>query len=230
MYATVGDLYRFNRALERDDLVSPAARRAMFTEGLGHYGCGWEVRTLPIGPQKADRTVAGHEGFIFWSLARIYRIPEDGIFVALVNNTGDAPLAMVFDGIADILYGRTPVWPKPAASDAVRALAFEKGGEAAMARYRELKASQPDAYVFDERGLNALGYALLQEGKAADAVTVFRAMTASYPESANAWDSLGEGLAAAGRREEAVKAYAKSLELNPGNANAVEALAKLVAK
>jgi CubicO group peptidase (beta-lactamase class C family) len=224
MVATVGDLYRFDRALDRKGFLSREAQAAMFTEGLGHYGCGWEVRTLPIGPGKAERTVAGHEGFIFWSLARIDRIPQDGIFVALVNNTGDAPLTSMFTGITDLLYGREPSWPKPSAAEAVTGLAFETGAGAALARYRELKAASSGDYLFEERGLNVLGYGLLQAGRATEAVEVFRFMAESYPESGNAWDSLGEGLAAAGRREEAVRAYARSLQLQPSNRNAVERL------
>ncbi len=138
MYSTVEDLLRFDRALYRDDFVSPAARAALFTPGPGGYGCGFEVRRLPIGPDRAERTVAGHEGYIFWSLSRIYRIEQERIFVALINNTGDAPLPAVFAGIADILYGREPAWPRPSAAEAVHSLASTQGGAAAVARYREL--------------------------------------------------------------------------------------------
>jgi Flp pilus assembly protein TadD len=144
--------------------------------------------------------------------------------VALVNNTGDAPLTSMFTGITDLLYGREPSWPKPSAAEAVKGLAFETGAGAALARYRELKAASSGDYLFEERGLNVLGYGLLQAGRATEAVEVFRFMVESYPESGNAWDSLGEGLAAAGRREEAVKAYARSLQLQPSNRNAVERL------
>lgn len=230
MYSTVEDLERFDRALYRDDFVSPAGRAAMFTPGVGGYGCGWEVQTLPIGPGKADRTVAGHEGFIFWSIARAYRIEQERIFVALVNNTGDAALPAMFAGIADILYGREPAWPKPSAAEAVHRLASESGGEAAAARYRELAETKPAEYEFSERGLNVLGYALLAERKPESAVAIFRVMVDAYPTSGNAWDSYGEGLAAAGSRDEAIKAYARSLELDPGNANAIDALARLAGK
>jgi CubicO group peptidase (beta-lactamase class C family) len=229
MVSTVGDLFRFDRAAHSAEFLSPAARAAMFTAGPGHYGCGWEVQALPIGPGKARRTVVGHEGFIFWSIARVYHVEEDETFVALVNNTGDAPLQAIFIGIADVLYGREPVFPRPSAAEAVQALAAEKGGAAAVARYRELQATAPSVYEFDERGLNGLGYALLRDGKAADAVEIFRFMAESFPQSANAFDSLGEGLAAAGRRDEAIKAYATSLQLNPANTNAAQMLAKLTA-
>lgn len=104
----LGDLYRFSEALDRPGFLSPAALRAMFTGGLGHWGCGWEVRTLPIGPDHAGRTVAGHEGYLFWSLVRLYRVPEEKLFVALANNTGDAPLPRIFEGITDLLAGRAP--------------------------------------------------------------------------------------------------------------------------
>ncbi len=96
-------------------------------------------------------------------------------------------------------------------------IASEQGGKAAVARYRALQASAPGEYDFAERGLNVLGYALPQEGKADAAVTVFRLMVESFPESANAYDSFGEALAAAGRRDEAVRAYERSLELDPKN-------------
>ncbi len=230
MYATVEDLERFDRALYRDDFVSPAGRHAMFTPGVGGYGCGWEVRALPIGPAKAERTVAGHEGYIFWSIARIYRIEQDRVFVALVNNTGDAALPALFAGIADILYGREPAWPLPSAAEAVHRLASESGGDAAVARFKELRAAKAGEYEFSERDLNVLGYALLAERKPEAAVAIFRLMVESYADSANAWDSLGEGLAAAGQRDEAIKAYARSLELNPGSAGAVDALARLSGK
>lgn len=230
MVSTVGDLYRFSQILEKQGFLSEKARAAMFTEGLGHWGCGWEVETLPLGPGGSERLVEGHEGFIFWSIARIYRIPQDGIFIALINNTGDAPLKAMFAGIADILYGRTPTLPKRSAGDALRKTLDQKGPDALAARYRELKAAQPEAWDFGEKALNSFGYELLQEGQAEAAVAVFRLNVEVNPTSGNAWDSLGEGLLAQGSKEEAVKAYAKALELDPKNKNAEEVIKKLSAK
>jgi CubicO group peptidase (beta-lactamase class C family) len=229
MYATVGDLYRFQQALDRDDFLSPAAREAMFTAGVGHWGAGWSVQDLPIGPDGATRKVVGHEGFIYWTLTQIYRIPEDDTFIVLANNSGDAPFRAIFAGVFDVLYGREPAWPLPSAGDAVHAVASQQGAGAAIAHYRELQASAPRDYEFSERSLNALGYALMQEGRPADAVGIFRFMVESYPQSGNAWDSLGEGLANDGERDEAIRAYRRSLELMPENANAQAWLEKLAA-
>ncbi len=230
MVSTVGDLYRFSQVLDREGFLSEKAKAAMFTEGLGHWGCGWEVETLPLGPGGADRLVEGHEGFIFWSIARIYRIPRDGVFIALINNTGDAPLKAMFAGIADILYGRMPTLPKRSVGDALRKTLDQKGPDALAARYRELKGVEPDAWDFSEKAVNAFGYELLQDRQLTAAVAVFRLNVDVNPGSGNAWDSLGEGLAVEGAKEEAIKAYAKAFELDPNNKNAEEVIKRLSAK
>jgi Flp pilus assembly protein TadD len=59
----------------------------------------------------------------------------------------------------------------------------------------------------------------MQENKLEAAVYMFEKGAELYPESWNAYDSLGECLAKAGKRERAIESYRKSVELNPGNAN-----------
>lgn len=78
--------------------------------------------------------------------------------------------------------------------------------------------------------MNSVGYWLLQRGKSSDAVEVFKQTVADHPQSANAYDSLGEAYMKVGDKEEAIKSYRKSLELNPGNGNAAQALRTLGAK
>jgi CubicO group peptidase (beta-lactamase class C family) len=229
MVATVGDLRRFDQLLARRDFLSPASREAMFTPGPGNWGAGWSVQTAAIGPGQAPRTLIGHEGFLYWTLTQIYRIPEDDTFIVLANNSGNAPFRTIFAGLFDLLYGREPAWPQPAAAEAVHALAAQQGAPAAIARYCELQRTAPADYEFSEGTLNALGYALLQEGRPQAAVGIFRFTVESFPASGNAWDSLGEGLAGLGEREEAIRAYRRALELAPDNANAKAWLARLSA-
>jgi hypothetical protein len=80
-----------------------------------------------------------------------------------------------------------------------------RGDRTAAATLREQAlelATEPD--------LNAYGYELLQAGKAADAIGVFRRNLAQHPESWNAHDSLGEGLAASGDNAGAIAEYRKA--------------------
>jgi len=227
MVGPLRDLERFDRILERPDFLSATSRAAMFTEGLGHWGCGWEVRQLPIGPDKALRTVLGHEGYLFWTLARIYRVPEERLFIALINNTGDAPLPKLFEGLTDLLAGRTPVTPKPYVSRALRLALEAKGPEHLAARYQELKTKEGQAWDFSERVLNGFGYELLEERRLEAALAAFRINVQAFPESGNAWDSLGEGLATLGRKPEAIQAYRRAVSLDPSNKNAPDMLKRL---
>ena len=98
--------------------------------------------------------------------------------------------------------------------------ALADGGiPAAETALQELLARRPDGPVFDEGDFNALGYRLLQESHPESAVFVLEKTVGLYPESWNAWDSLGEVAAKAGRKEQAIASYRKSLELNPNNKN-----------
>ena len=77
-----------------------------------------------------------------------------------------------------------------------------------------------------EVDVNALGYRLLTSDRAA-AIAVFRLNVRAFPQSANAWDSLGEALVTNGQHAEGIAAYRKALELSPGFPSAVEALRRL---
>jgi tetratricopeptide (TPR) repeat protein len=105
----------------------------------------------------------------------------------------------------------------------------EEGIDATIAAYRQLRERfyGRGALDFGEGTLNSFAYVLLGESRAEDAVEIFQLNVEQYPESANAWDSLGEGYLAAGDRARAEEAYAKSLELDPENENAREKLAEI---
>ena len=60
-----------------------------------------------------------------------------------------------------------------------------------------------------------MGYRLLHEGRADEAIVVFRLNVDAHPEYANGFDSLGEALAGAGRRDEAIAAFRRALALQP---------------
>lgn len=93
----------------------------------------------------------------------------------------------------------------------------QEGLEQAIAAYDRLKSSEADRYDFAESELNDVGYFLLNSGRIEDAIQILQLNVDSYPESANAYDSLGEAYLAAGNKVLAIANYQKSLELNPEN-------------
>lgn len=103
----------------------------------------------------------------------------------------------------------------------------QRGPAAAIDQCRALWQSKPEEYDFSEAGLNRFGYRLLDREDKMPAVELFRFIVELYPNSANAYDSLGEGYLTIGNKELAIDNYEKSLRLNPANTNAVEMLKRL---
>jgi TolA-binding protein len=78
-----------------------------------------------------------------------------------------------------------------------------------------------------EDPVNRKGYDLIKEKKLKEAVDVLKLNVLAYPQSANAYDSLGEAYLASGNKTSAIENYKMSLELDPKNDNAKEVLKKL---
>jgi dienelactone hydrolase len=103
-------------------------------------------------------------------------------------------------------------------------------GGVAKARqaYDENRRAKRTDVLFPENETNLLGYRLLREGNAKDAVEVFKLNVDAYPASANACDSLSDGYLALGNREEALRYAEKALEMIPKDVEASDDLKKLI--
>jgi len=113
----------------------------------------------------------------------------------------------------------TPALPAPPTRADLLGIARGRGVARAEQVYREVLARDPSAGVVGERSVNDLGYALLGDGKAADAVRVMRWNVERFPRSANAYDGLADAYRAAGDRPCAAYAYRRLLELLPQDAS-----------
>jgi predicted alpha/beta superfamily hydrolase/tetratricopeptide (TPR) repeat protein len=105
--------------------------------------------------------------------------------------------------------------------------ALKDGLPAARARLTALEKTKEAGIYFDEREFNQLGYRLLGQGLADQAIFIFETNAKRHPDSWNAHDSLGEAYMKAGRTGDAVRSYERSLRLNPDNANAKRMLETL---
>jgi tetratricopeptide (TPR) repeat protein len=86
------------------------------------------------------------------------------------------------------------------------------------------KKEEGDALMKDavamanENELNLYGYQLLGQSDFDKAIEMLALNTQRHPESANAWDSLGEAYALKGDSKSAIKHFKKSLSMNPSAA------------
>lgn len=232
LYSTVRDLYRWDQALDARRLLSPRGYEAWFAPRVpavfGHYAYGWFVHRVSRGPGRDSALAIQHGGSINGFGAMNFRVPEDGIAIIYLDNTGQHP--PLERDILRILYGEEPDPPVASIARTIYPVILKDGMAPAVSRYRALKSGQPHQYDFGEQELNLLGYHLLATSRVSEATAIFRLNTECYPESGNAFDSLGEAELAAGDTAAAVASYRRSLALDAGNANAAALLERLGAR
>ncbi len=93
--------------------------------------------------------------------------------------------------------------------------------------YEEITKRIPE-FSLKEGEVNTWGYQLIAMKKYKKAVEVFKLNTKLYNESANAWDSLGDGYKAKGDKELAIKSYKKAVEINPSNSSSKRKMKELM--
>ena len=76
--------------------------------------------------------------------------------------------------------------------------------------------------------MNAKGYEMLKRGFYNKAINLFTLEVLSFPESYDAYDSLGEAYMKDGQTKKAIENYQRSLELNSENQNAKDKLTELL--
>jgi CubicO group peptidase (beta-lactamase class C family) len=229
LYSTVEDLYLWDQALYTDKLLSPQLKESMFKPGLNNYAYGWVVRKAPLGAQGEPVTIIEHGGGINGFNTVITRMPESKDLIVLLNNTGGTKLQDMTQRISAILFGKPYKAPVRDIAETLFTTVTQKDVQAAIKQYRDLKATQQEAYDFSEPQLNGLGYQLLQMKRVKDAIEIFKLNVEMFPKGFNAYDSLGEAYMENGDKQLAIQNYKKSIELNPKNTAAVEKLKKLEA-
>ena len=229
LYSTVEDLYLWDQALYTDKLLSAQLKESLYKPGMNNYAYGWVVRKAPLGAQDESVAIIEHGGGINGFNTLITRMPESKNLIVLLNNTGGTKLGEMSQKIAGILFGKPYKAPIRDIAETLFNTVMEKDVQAAIKQYRDLKATQKDAYDFSEQQLNGLGYQLLRMKRVKDAIEILKLNVEMFPQGFNTYDSLGEAYMENGDKQLAIQNYKKSLELNSKNPSAVEALKKLEA-
>lgn len=238
MCSTVEDLYRYDRALYTDILLSEESRALMFSQhhrnkktGRG-YGLGWFVGALDVPGLDRKLPYVGHAGDGPGFFGYMMRFVEDDDMVVFLTNTNGLNMnnsADIVASVVSILNDIPIATPKQSIMRVLYKTIDEDGIEAAVSQYHDLKKHHAGLYLFDESELNRLGYSFLGDGRFDVAIEIFKLNVEAYPESANAYDSLGEAYMKNGEKSLAIDNYRKSLELDPDSENAVKMLERLEA-
>lgn len=119
---------------------------------------------------------------------------------------------------------------KPSVCEVLTRVLEADGIDMMVARYQEMRESNPEAYDYGEAQLNRLGYELMYRDRYDEAKTVLRLNMEQFPESANVYDSYGEVHLLMGDTTTAIQYYRQALEVDSTYANARRVLESLGAE
>ena len=118
--------------------------------------------------------------------------------------------------------------PRPLDAVLTEAVAKE-GVDAAIAKYKQLRAESLEAGIYDFRDMTLLSVArrLRDEKKADQSLAVARSTVDLFPNSANAAAALGMALVDIGDRNGAKAQFDRALQIDPKNGMAEQSLRRL---
>jgi len=105
IYTTTGDLYKWDRALYTDHVVTQASLQKAFIPYQSSYGYGWGI-SYAYGKKNV-----GHGGGITGFVSFINRVPDDDICIILLSNWPTAVLPKIAGDINNLLNGKSPDLP-----------------------------------------------------------------------------------------------------------------------
>ena len=116
---------------------------------------------------------------------------------------------------------------KQSAAIVIEKIILHSGITFARERFIEVKTDTIH-YDFVENEFTELGYRLIQQGKFAEAIEVYKMNIELFPNSVNTYESLGESYIITGNYDFALENYRKALQLDPNLMSAKRGLLYLM--
>jgi len=226
MYSTVEDLYRWDRALHENKLLSRQAYQQMtssFSEQSdswippyqNSYGYGMGTAQVPI--KEGKTKMVFHSGHITGYSSFMARFEEEEHLVVLLSNTGNVSTARMNEIVQEV----KQVLYDPAYRTAVRSLRSilynkvqESGFVAALQTFDHLTESFPYEYQEQEEEIYQLTIDLLANQQP-EAALSFSRLNARLHPNWKTYHLLAEILQQRQNPDEAIEFFKKSMQLNP---------------
>ncbi len=119
---------------------------------------------------------------------------------------------------------------KGAVSEVIEKTLQAKGVAAAISEYRDLRGKGFADLFSSQEDLMLPAYHLMKQGKNQDCLTLLQFYADEHPQSASAFESLGEVHEKVGDTAKAIQSYERSLQLDPKNPEVTEKLKQLKSK
>jgi CubicO group peptidase (beta-lactamase class C family) len=219
---SASDMAKLFVAINQHKVLSPELISAqefnkeyMYPLGEGqYYSIASELKTF--GPY----LTIGHSGGP--DLANIRYSPDKRIGVAVLANRNTTGICEELTNriLKRMLLDSAFSVQKRSVGFAIRRIAEKSSYEQLLGFYDSAKTSKKYYFMDEEKDLTNAAYELLFQNKLNSALNIFKLIVKNHPDSANAYDSLGEAYLKIGNKELALQNYQKSVSINPNNDNA----------
>lgn len=98
LYASVGDLYKWERSIYSNKILKKESWNQAFTPNLEKYGFGWIIDSL------YGKKIIWHNGGIYGFNSHLLRFPDDGLVIVLLSNKTSPLLGTIANNIAAAAY------------------------------------------------------------------------------------------------------------------------------
>jgi CubicO group peptidase (beta-lactamase class C family) len=107
LYSTVEDLYRWDRVLNTEKVLTRKSLESAWTPALNNYGYGWTM-----GKVAGEHKTIGHGGGINGFSTMMLRLPDDDAFIAVFANMETQDSGRIANELARMLLGQNVETPK----------------------------------------------------------------------------------------------------------------------
>jgi CubicO group peptidase (beta-lactamase class C family) len=221
---TVGDLFKFLQAINKNTLLSEDTKKIMLTpnlnDKLGSYALLWDTYDSLLTKGKSCKII-GHNGgqpgfssFYFNYLDLNYTV------IVLSNYDIDMYIPAT---IERILFDKKYSLPRISNDQKINKYLYqnfsEKGYNEVFKNISGLMKNL-NLEIDNSSILNDAGYNLINEGDIDMAINFFQLNIELFPSEADVYDSMGETLMKKGNIKLAIENYEKALQINPNYENA----------
>jgi CubicO group peptidase (beta-lactamase class C family) len=105
LYSTVGDLYKWERAISAGKLLKPESWKAEFTPFIDKYAYGWFIDSLH------GKKITRHGGGIYGFVSDLLRFPDDDLVIILLSNKPSGGLTVISNNLAALVFNKKIEWP-----------------------------------------------------------------------------------------------------------------------
>ena len=193
LHSNVGDMAQFALAnLNRGQLGNAQILKST------SYDAMWKAapkRPAALGwfvDKYRDTLLVSHDGGDTGYASQFALLPDKKIAVVWMANSDWLTLEPLTHAALDAALGLDPpeIEMKRSVAQALGAVYAGRGVDAAIEQYWRIKKLRPELYYFADGELDALGRALLREGKTAEAIRLLQLNVEEYPSSSKARASL----------------------------------------